>query len=212
MPERYVDTRQITSIRLALTRNGWTSKALDAADYAFTDWLGSKIGIEEKTVSKLLEDIGNGVLDRQLSKCLEQYDEVILLVIGSWARTNNGMVHGYQWLWKAVMNCILEYQRDGVMLEKAGSYEHAIIRVEELYEKYQDPEHKSKSRRSRFTSGMDVLLRIDGIGPTTLQSLADSGTNLSILATTPAVTLTSVFGLKRNQAQAIFDFFHRPLK
>ena len=208
--KKIVDSNEPDIIRQELLKIGWEQSRLGSADYMFLTIDFKKVGVERKTISDLLNGLGDRV-SMQLANMLGYYDFPILLIEGSWQgvagkiRTSRGIEN---WAWNTVWNFLRTWQDKGITLELTGNEGHTIKRLNELYAYYMKEVHTGGLNKKKV--GDPRLLAF----PPTV-GLKTAGTVLKELGSLAGVAgagyqqLVEIDGVGPKRAEAILLYYHK---
>jgi ERCC4-type nuclease len=210
--EKIVDSMEPDLIRTKLLELGWKQKRLYSADYMFWTINYKKVGVERKSVSDLLNSLGER-LSNQLYKQLEYFDFNILLIEGSWKTVYNTVanIRGMEFYqWSTIWNFLRTWQDRGMTIELTTSEGHTVKRLNELYAYYQKDVHAGGLKRSTISGDPRLLaLQCGGIGPKLGTALMKKFGSLKAIANASASEFESVEKIGKTKALAIFNHFNK---
>ena len=203
---KIADTSEPREIQEGLLETGWVRRKLACGDYMFFNHEFKRVGIERKSVDDLLTLSLGQRLSGQIEEMLDYYDEVILLIEGSW-KTVSEEDHLVSFrgversTWKQVWNFLLERQRSNMMLQLTIDYGHTIKRLNELYAIYQQP--FSRSGLSKRFQDDRVNAFPSGCRGKTAETCLDVFGSLALVSQANVEQLKSVPGIGQNKAHII---------
>ena len=204
--DRKVDSREAEERLAPLMSVGFRKVALAAGDVSFSEAGGRLVGIENKKVSQLLTDLASGQLMKQCERMAESFDFPILMIEGRWSMVD-GYLLGYQpWTWDQIWNYLATIQDLGVRLQITTTAAQTVERIIELWQYYRKGTHVSTHRATSGDHRIDVLTRIDGIGPERAKAILDLFPTLRKVARA-GLDLTEVEGVGGTTAEAVINFF-----
>lgn len=208
---KLVDTSEPSDIQTGLLETGWTRVKLTLGDYSFFNHEFKRIGIERKSVDDLLNSLGDR-LSGQLEACLDFYDEVILLIEGSWRTVSEqDNLVSYRGIerstWKMVWNYLRQRQRTGVTLELTIDYGHTIKRLNEIYALYGEP--FSKSGLSKRFDDDRVNAFPSGCRGNTAATCLDIFGSLTLVGQASEKQLLQIPGIGSSKAKRIWEHFNK---
>ena len=213
--ERVVDTRQSNPEMVTpFIRAGWSHHVLQSGDYQWEDVTGRLVLLEDKPVSKLVDDLQNGVLARQMAKLACSCDFGILLIRGSWIRDAGDQIIGTRskMSWQAVWDYLEAIQRMGpgrISIQLATSTRHAVARIFELQEKYATSTFSSVTTKMPGDTYLQILCKIPGISIGKATTIACCFPNLSTLCHVTSYTdYEKIKGIGKQLAVNIWKFTH----
>ena len=212
--EKVVDTRQAKEMIKPFVRAGWVPRALKCGDYQFGDSSGNLVLIEDKPVGKLIDDIQSGVLDRQCLNLVAAAPFPILLIRGPWIRDAGDNIVGTRgkMAWQAVWDRLESYQRIGpgrLSLQLATSTAHAIQRIFDLEEKYQDCNFSTLMTKTPGNPYVQTLRKIQGIGLEKALVIERAFPTLALLANARPSQIETTVGVGKMLSRRIHEFCHR---
>jgi len=200
-----VDTRQAKSYIQPFVNAGWTLTTLHYGDYEFEDSTGQLCLIEDKPVSKMLQDLSSGVLSRQIRGIVDNSVFPILFIRGSWLIDANGFLLGTHYTWTQVWNEMQTWQDMGVRIQLA-SEDNAVQRIMEIASYYEKGFHQSAMREMSGSSKSYVLSLIKGLGKAKIAQILEKFSCLLDIANADKNSLL-VPGIGPKLAKNIWDFW-----
>jgi ERCC4-type nuclease len=157
---KYTDSREPDTIRKKMLEYGWQQSALKSGDYIFQDYEYKWIGVTRKTVTDLINSIGD-TFSYQLEIMLDSYPTNIWIIEGSWTNLRPDGVRTYNnqlshQTWDSIWNYIHRWIARGFILELTTSENHTIHRLNALFALYQ--KNYSVSARSKDHADDRVLM------------------------------------------------------
>lgn len=142
------DLTELISIETRIER-------LNSADYAFMDINRETVGVERCEISNLIQKIKSGELEQQLSRCVEDYSRVILLVEGvfgsiggfvaSYKKTTNGFYRNHifaRTTYNSVMALLIRLSDLGIEILQTSDFDCSMYSLVQLYEQRNTPEEE----------------------------------------------------------------------
>ena len=213
-----VDTRQSDlEMVTPFIRAGWQRDTLKAGDYRFYDAIGQTVLLEDKPVSKLIDDIQAGVLAKQCIRLAQATPFAILLIRGAWTRDGGDNIVGTRsrMTWQAVWDHLEAIQRLGpgrISIQLATSTRHAVNRIFELQEKYNRETFSSVNTKMPGDHYLQILCKIDGIGIEKAKAIAALYPTLGALCREDIASLKVVSGIGPALAKGIVKFCHEVVR
>jgi ERCC4-type nuclease len=211
---KIVDSREPETIRMKLLEHGWTQSQLYSGDYLFMTGDYKKVTVTRKTVDDLMGSIGDR-FSKQLEEIIDQTDQMIILLEGSWKMINpsNNIItgHGVSYnTWSMVWNYLRRWQDKGFTVEITVNEGHTIQRLDELFALYQKT--YSMSAKSNEWEDDRILAFPSGSRGKTAKATLDEFGSLRNVANANAQELLDRMQGKNvgvKKAQLIYSHFHR---
>ena len=213
-----VDTRQSNPEMVEpFIRMGWEHRALKAGDYQWQDAVGNTVLLEDKPVSKLVDDIQASILVKQCMKLAQATPFAILLIRGAWTRDAGDNIVGTRskMSWQAVWDHLEAIQRLGpgrISIQLATSTRHAVQRIFDLQEKYASETFSSVTTKMPGNSYQQVLCKIPGVAEVKAKAIEVLYPTLGSLCREDVASLKIVPGIGPVLAKAIVKFCHEAVK
>ena len=192
---------------------GWQRKQLDAGDFLFYSSDNKSIGIEVKSVDDLTSRLGDA--RRELAQLIDTVDVPILLVFGRWLRRSNDLIIGGQQhlTWGHLWDLLETFFDSGLRYQPATSRNHAFLRINQLYARYQRGEHSSILVARKYAADRRVasLMPIPGVSKKLGASLLKSFGGLKSVANASQSELAEVPLIGDKKARIIWDYYNRQL-
>ena len=187
-------------------RAGWIIVALKHGDYQIDEATGKLVGVEHKTVKKLVGDMVTGTLTRQCRTLCENVDFPILMVEGHWAQ-RKGSLLGTGFTWEEAWNQLETIQDMGCRLQLTTSGEHSIERIFELEKYYRKESHPSALRQPSGNPYITTLTLIPGVGVEKAKEIEKIYPTIRKLCeVTPALMATNIPGIGDALATRVWQF------
>lgn len=208
--KKIIDSREPWSIRETMLTIGWQQEAIYSADYTFFTHTYKRVGIERKTVSDLINSLGDR-LSKQLLNMLEWCDLCILLIEGNWRFYQDKVVTGsgvQNWGWSAVWNYLQTWQHKGITIQLTSDEKHSIKRINELYVYYQKEQHYGGLVRRSVTDQRILALQCGGIGEKIGTALIAHFGSLRSIANASVDDFMQVEKIGRKKAESLYNHFN----
>jgi ERCC4-type nuclease len=171
--EPFTDIENIAKIRFKLLELGWNSVPLHSGDYAFQNYEYKWIGFTRKTISDLINSIGER-FSYQLEVMLDYYAVCVIIIEGSWRNLTPQQVLTYDnkpsyQTWDMIMDYLHRFFVKGLVLELCPNEDTTIHRLNHLYALHQKP--MSLSSRSKDFTDDRILAFPSGCRGKTAMSL-----------------------------------------
>jgi len=213
-----VDTRQSNPEMVEpFVRMGWQRATLKAGDYQWQDAVGNLVLLEDKPVSKLVDDIQASVLVKQCMRLAQATPFAILLIRGAWTRDAGDNIVGTRskMSWQAVWDHLEAIQRLGpgrISIQLATSTRHAVQRIFDLQEKYACETFSSVTTKMPGNHYLQILCKIPGVGIEKAKSIEALYPSLGALCREDVASLKLADGIGPVLAKSIVKFCHEAVK
>lgn len=207
---KYVDSREPESIRMKLLEYGWNQTQMVSGDFSFQSNDYKWIGFTRKTVSDLINSIGDRFA-YQLENMLDYYSVNILIIEGSWNNLKPNAVYKYNgeqsnYTWDMIWNWLHRWMVKGLVLEVTASEQHTIHRLNALFALYQ--KSYSLSAKSKDYTDDRVLAFPSGCRGKTGMSLLKGRSLADVVSMSEDFLRENGEKIGRKKASQIYYHFH----
>ena len=193
MPDRlYIDINEDQLIRTKLEDIGIVTD-LVTGDYLWDADDLKRWGIERKELNDFFQSFNVGRLTDQLRRLVDLADYPLLLIEGTVAKTDSGMIRlprrngglaPTNYRWSLYQDLLLEIQFTGVGIQFSTNMGTSAERIRELYNWSNRADHHLLDKRlrtmeysTRLNAQMQLMTALPGIGPEVARQLLSQFSN-----------------------------------